>query len=79
LHKKSINNEQWLGNLKVRKGGMPPLFVFAQRKERPERRHATLPDLRDSATAQFLGGSEASNAFLCKAVARYRGLVLGIR
>jgi hypothetical protein len=72
LHKKSINSECWLGNLKVRKGGLPPLFCFAHRKERQERGQAALPDLRGIANAQFLSSYEALNDFLCKDSPDYR-------
>jgi hypothetical protein len=73
-------SKRWLSNLKVWKGGMPPLFVFAQEKKdqsggvrgvpsgaAPLGCYTTLPDLRYIATAHFLSGSEVSNDFLCKA------------
>ena len=49
---------------------MPPLFRFCSEKRKTRAGHATLPDLRDIATAQFLNGSEASNDFFVQSRAQ---------
>jgi hypothetical protein len=80
LAQKVINSKRWLGaTSRSGRVACPRSFVFAQRKERPERGQATLPDLRDIATAQFFNDYEVSNDFLCKAGLELRPLFVMLR